>query len=313
MRVGLRPIPVGAVTRVVGMRIAMAQISSTADPSVNLRTVADNVAAAAADRADLVIFPEATMCRFGVPLTSVAESLDGPWASAVADLARQHEITVVAGMFTPDVMGGSEAGGGKTGGSEAGGGKTGGDRVRNTVLVATPDGQRQGYDKIHLYDAFGFRESDTVAAGTQPLTVEIPLADGSTATVGIVTCYDIRFPALFTELAARGAQVIAVPTSWGAGAGKLAQWQTLATARALDSATYIAAVGQAAPDDPQVIAAKAPTGIGHSQLTDPVGTVVAAYDETPQLAVYDVDLSTVPTARDQLGVLSNRRPIPRSE
>lgn len=65
--------------------------------------------------------------------------------------------------------------------------------------------------------------------------------------VGLSTCYDIRFPALYTELADRGAQLIAVCASWGAGPGKLRQWELLACARALDSTSYVAAVGQADP------------------------------------------------------------------
>ena len=68
--------------------------------------------------------------------------------------------------------------------------------------------------------------------------------------VGLTVCYDIRFPALYTELARRGAQLIAVCASWGSGPGKLEQWTLLARARALDSMSYVAAAGQADPGEP---------------------------------------------------------------
>ncbi|MFW0783264.1 carbon-nitrogen hydrolase family protein [Gordonia sp. CPCC 206044] len=264
------------------MRIGMAQITSGTDPDDNLQLVETATAEAAADGADLVVFPEATMCRFGVPLGPVAQPLDGPWASGVAEVAARHGVSVVAGMFTPD-----------------------GDRVRNTLVIARPDGSRLGYDKIHLYDAFGFTESRTVAPGTEPVTVEV-----GDVTVGVATCYDIRFPALFTELASRGAELIVVPASWGAGPGKVHQWQVLAAARALDSTAFVAAVGQAVPEDPEVRASSAPTGTGHSQLTDPFGTVVAAYDEGVQIGVHDVDIKTAEKARTTLAVLNNQRRIP---
>ncbi|MGK2319489.1 carbon-nitrogen hydrolase family protein [Gordonia rhizosphera] len=266
------------------MRIAMAQISTGTDPVSNLGLVESAAADAAAEGAELVVFPEATMCRFGVPLGPVAQPLDGPWASEVSAIAVRQGLSIVAGMFTPDD-----------------------DRVRNTLLIAQPDGTRSSYDKIHLYDAFGFTESRTVAPGTEPVTFAI-----GGVTVGVATCYDIRFPALFTELALRGAQLIVVPASWGAGPGKVHQWQVLATARALDSTAFVAAVGQAVPTDPASRGSSAPTGTGHSQLTDPFGTVVAAYDDDVHVGVHDVDPAVVEKARATLAVLDNLRPIPRA-
>ncbi|MEP9395399.1 carbon-nitrogen hydrolase family protein [Gordonia sp. VNQ95] len=262
------------------MRIAMAQINSGTDPADNLRAVADATREAAADGARLVVFPEAMMCRFGVPLGPVAQPLDGPWATGIADLAREHGLTIVAGMFTPADDG----------------------RVANTLIAAGPDGTRTGYDKIHLYDAFGFTESDTVAPGDTAVSIDV---DG--VTVGLATCYDIRFPELFTTLAAAGAQVIVVPASWGAGPGKIDQWRTLATARALDSTSYVVAVGQAEPVDEAARKAKAPTGTGHSQISDPFGSVVASYRGERHIGVHDIDLDVVTTAREQLAVLANRR------
>src|SRR5271157_6393700 len=125
------------------MRIAVAQVLSGTDPADNLQLVRDYSRRAAESGASLVVFPEATMCRFGVPLAPIAEPVDGPWADGVRRIAADAGITVVVGMFTP---------------AEGG-------RVHNTLLAVGPvgSGTDAHYDKLHLYDAFGFTESNTVA------------------------------------------------------------------------------------------------------------------------------------------------------
>lgn len=258
------------------MRIALAQITSCADPAANLATVAEYTGRAAAAGARLVVFPEATMCRFGVPLGAVAEPVDGRWADGLRRIAADAGLTVFAGMFTPSPDG----------------------RVRNTLL-ATGAGVEASYDKIHLYDAFGFTESATVAPGRQPLVVGV---DG--VGVGVTLCYDIRFPYLYTELADRGAEVIAVCASWGAGPGKLGQWTLLARARALDSGCFVAAAGQAYPG--AELAAQAPTGVGGSLVASPLGEVLAEAGPDPRLLVCDIDVASVRGVRDTVGVLRNR-------
>lgn len=260
------------------MRVALAQILSTDDSGANLALVADAVARGAAAGAGLVVLPEATMCCFGVPLAAAAEPLDGPWATRVRDLARRAGVVVVAGMFTPD-----------------------GDRVRNTLLATGP-GVDASYDKIHLFDALGFKESATVAPGSATVTVEV---DG--VRVGLTTCYDIRFPELYQRLADDGAQVIVVAASWGAGPGKRQQWELLARARALDSTSYVVACGQADPVSVGRPVGAAPTGIGHSLAVSPLGDVMDSLGAAPGLLVVDVDPAEVTAARVALPVLANRR------
>ncbi len=114
-------------------------------------------------------------------------------------------------------------------------------RVRNTLLVTGP-GIDTSYDKIHLFDAFGFAESDSVDAGTSPVAFEV-----NGTVIGLATCYDVRFPALFTANARAGAQVNIVCASWGAGEGKAEQWDLLVRARAVDSTTFVVACGQGDP------------------------------------------------------------------
>jgi predicted amidohydrolase len=261
------------------MRVAVAQILSGTDPTDNLQLVRDYTGRAAEAGATLVVFPEATMCRFGVPLAPIAEPVDGPWADGVRAIAADAGITVVAGMFTPADDG----------------------RVANTLLAegpGTPNRPDTHYDKIHLYDAFGFTESKTVAPGRGPVVITV---DG--VEVGLTICYDIRFPELFTTLARRGAQLIVVSASWAAGPGKLEQWTLLARARALDCTSYIVAAGQADPGEP--LASSAPTGVGGSLLVSPFGDVVASAGADPQLLVADLALEQVAKARETIAVLRN--------
>lgn len=262
------------------MRIALCQITSGPDPEANLAVVADYTERAAADGAELALFPEATMCCFGVPLRPVAEPVDGPWATAVAGIARQHGVTVGAGMFTPTEDG----------------------RVTNTFVLAGGGGHHS-YDKIHLFDAFGFAESATVSPGK-----DIVVVDAGTVTFGLTVCYDVRFPELYRALADKGADVMLVPASWGAGPGKREQWELLVRARALDSTSWVVACGQADPTASGITPSrKAPTGIGHSLVADPYGHVVGALDAGPGLLTVDVDTTVVESARQQIPVLANRR------
>jgi predicted amidohydrolase len=122
--------------------------------------------------------------------------------------------------------------------------------------------------------------------------------------VGLTLCYDIRFPELYVELARRGAQVITVHASWGTGEGKLEQWTLLARARALDTGSFVAAVGQAYPGDE--IAKLGPTGVGGSVVASPLGEVVDAAGADPSLLVTDIDTDTVASVRETIAVLRNR-------
>jgi predicted amidohydrolase len=274
------------------MRIALAQILSGTDPAANLQLMREYTSRAADAGAKLVVFPEATMCRFGVPLAPIAEPFDGPWAAGVRRIAADAGITVIAGMFAP----------------------SGDGRVTNTLIAAgpgTPNEPDARYDKIHLYDAFGFTESRTVAPGREPVVITV---DG--VGVGLTVCYDIRFPQLYTELAQRGAQLIAVCASWGSGPGKLEQWTLLARARALDSMSYIAAAGQADPADTLAgsgSASGAPRGVGGSLVASPFGEVVTSAGAEPQLVVADIDIDMVAKARESIAVLRNQSDFARSD
>ncbi len=175
------------------------------------------------------------------------------------------------------------------------------------TLIATGPGVDAHYDKIHLYDAFGFTESNTVAPGREPVIITVD-GDSEPVNVGLTLCYDVRFPELYVELARRGAQLITVHASWGTGPGKLEQWTLLARARAIDTTGFIAAVDQAYPGDE--IAALGPTGVGGSVVASPLGEVVESAGDDPALIVTDIDLEAGRKARETIAVMHNRTDQP---
>lgn len=262
------------------MRIALSQLTTGTDPAKNLALIEEETRRAAGAGARLVVFPEASMVCFGTSLKPVAEPLDGPWAEELRRIAAESGVVVVAGMFTPAPDG----------------------RVTNTLLATGP-GVEASYDKIHLYDAFGFAESDTVAPGERVVTIEV---DG--VRFGLATCYDVRFPELFRAHADAGAAVTLLPASWGAGPGKREQWELLVRARALDATLWVAAVDQADPEASGVaVPPKAPTGIGYSLVAGPDGSVRHSAGAGPELLLVDVDVEEVTAVREKISVLANRR------
>ena len=264
------------------MKIALAQINTTHDVSANLRKVQEHTETAADLGAQLVVFPEATMVGFGGDLAEAARSHHREWVTELQWLAAEHEVTIMVGEF---------------GLSE----KDDDARVRNLLAVYTGQGERYEYAKIHLFDAFGYDESETVQPGSEPRILTL---DG--VTVGLSVCYDVRFPQLYTALARAGAQVMIVAASWGAGEQKADQWRVLTRARALDSNAVVVAVGQADPAvSGEAVHPTAPTGVGHSLVASPFGEVLAELGGAEELRVVEIDLSMVQQAAEKLPVLAN--------
>ena len=261
------------------MKIAIGQIGTDADKTANFALVAQAVITAAMNHARLILFPEATMRAFGTGrLDEIAEPLDGPFVSALAGLAKNYNIAIVVGMFRPadqHVVSGRTI-----------------NRVYNTTVAICPDGTVVHYDKIHTYDAFGYRESDTIKPGKNLVTFTY-----NTVTFGLATCYDLRFPQQFRQLARRGADIILVPTSWADGPGKLQQRQLLIRARALDATSWVIAADQTHH------ATSHPRGVGHSAFVQPDGMITLEAGPNAQMLLYDVDPHLVHRIREKLPVI----------
>jgi predicted amidohydrolase len=261
------------------VRIALCQIPVSPDPVVNLSRARDALLAAAADGAELAVFPEATMVRFGSDLRAAAEPLDGPFCTELAAACAAAGVAAVAGVFEPSDDG----------------------RVYNTAVAFSGTGDLvASYRKLHLFDALGQRESDLVAPGD-----EVVLTSLAGATVGLQICYDIRFPELTRALAVGGASLVTVSAAWQAGLFKEEHWVTLLRARAIENTVWVAAVGQV--PDPAAKPTRAPTGVGRSMLIDPLGVVRCDLGPSAGMTVADADLALVETVRATLPSLANRR------
>lgn len=264
------------------MRVAVGQFAAGIDRSANVAACIAAIEKAAAGGADLVVLPEVSSYfdprRQDGPGPH-GQSLDGPFPQAIGGAARRHRIAVVAGMLElPDASTVAE----------------GAARDYNTLLVVTAEGELAGtYRKIHLYDAFGFRESDVYLPGpiTAPTVVEI-----AGLKVAVVTCYDLRFPEIFRWAVDAGADLIALPAAWIAGPGKEAHWTTLLAARAIENTVYVAGAGQTGP-----------VCCGQSLIIDPAGMVLAGAGQTPGVAVAEVTRGRIDEVRATNPSLANRR------
>ena len=252
------------------LRVALAQVASSRVPADNL----DRLESLDVASADLVVLPECFQREFGAPdepLGPDAEPLDGPFVEALTAKAARHGGTWVAGMLER---------------SEDP------DRPYNTLVVVDGAGLQTSYRKIHLYDSFGFKESDRLLPGPRvPHAVEV----GGTQ-VGLMTCYDLRFPELTRALSRAGADLFVVPSAWVAGPRKVHHWRTLVTARAIENVAYVAAVGQPTP-----------RYTGRSMLVDPRGDVVVEAGDHDEVVLGDVAPELLGEARAENPSLLNRR------
>ncbi|MFI6511317.1 carbon-nitrogen hydrolase family protein [Streptosporangium sp. NPDC050855] len=256
-------------------RIALCQIPVSEDPDVNLSRARDALGEAAAGGAELAVLPEATLTRYGRRIIDLAQPLDGPFVTGLAEAAREHGLSVIAGVFEP-----------------------GEGRVHNTAVAIGPSGSIEAaYRKIHLFDSFGARESELVVPGDTPVVVEL-----AGLRIGLVTCYDIRFPELTRALVDAGAEVFAVIAAWGSGPMKEEHWTTLVRARALENTTWVAAVGQA--PNPE---ARDGYGIGRSMLVDPMGVVRTDLGSSPSVQTCEIDSQITIATRNALPCLEHRR------
>jgi deaminated glutathione amidase len=253
------------------LRIRLVQRASALDPAENLAAL-DEVAAMPGET-DLVVLPEAFARDFGEPgsdLAPFAESLDGPFAKRLRQLSGGSGAAWLAGMF------------------EAADDPA---RPLNTLVLAE-DEQLTTYRKIHLYDSFGYRESDTISAGpVEPGPVKI-----HGFPVGLMTCYDLRFPELARTLVEQGAEALVVPAAWVAGDRKVEHWRTLLRARAIENTVWVIGVGQPAP-----------RYTGHSIVVAPDGDVVVEADGSPAVLEAVIDREAVADVRRTNPSLANRR------
>jgi deaminated glutathione amidase len=262
------------------MRAAAVQLNSTDDLDRNLETADRLTRAAARDGAQLVVLPE-KWPALGPPevVASGAQDLgDGPALRWATGIAKELGIDLIAGSMAI----------------------RSGERLRNTAIHAGPDGEVHAtYTKMHLFDVEvdgrTYRESDHEDAGDEPVVTDV-----AGLKLGLAVCYDLRFPALFEELAHDGARAFALPSAFTLKTTR-DHWDVLIRARAIEQQAFVIAANQTGEH---------PGGMrsgGRSMIVDPWGVVLAQAPDAEVHVVADLDLAAQERVRAALPALEHRR------
>ena len=265
------------------MKVALIQMNSGDDRAANLRQAAELIGRAVAeDRPDWVLLPECFDFLGGARADKLAAAEvmgEGPAYAAMAELAARHGVFIHAGSMLERAPGE--------------------ERLHNTTVVFGRTGREVArYRKIHMFDietpdGVSYRESASFKPGEAVVTY-----DCEGVTVGCAICYDLRFPYLFAALAAKGAQVIALPSAFTLQTGK-DHWEVLCRARAIETQTWFVAPAQCGTHR---IGSEARHTYGHSLVVDPWGHVVSRASDGPGVASARLDMGRVARLREQMPV-----------
>lgn len=259
--------------------VAVAQTAGTANFDNNLRALKNMSAEASSKGADIVVFPEALMYDFSASakqLATMAAERGQEFESTVRATAVEHEIAIVAGTYSDGQ----------------------GALARNMMIAVGADGIELGrYQKLHLYDAFNYKESDkNEPAALQPGFGELVTFDLGGFKCGLANCYDLRFPEMTRALVDQGADVLLVSAGWIAGPLKEFHWETLLKARAIENTCFVAASCQPAP-----------YSVGLSMVLDPNGVPMSVVPADKGLAIATLDTDRLASVRKILPCLEHRR------
>lgn len=258
------------------IRLALAQTTSTEDFARNLAVAESLIPQAVKGGADLLAYPEVFLYigpREGK--LAVAETLDGPTVGRFRDAARRHGILILLGSIHERSDAESE-------------------RVYNTSVLIDRDGEIAAvYRKTKLFDVdlpqLRIRESETIIPGSDPP----PVVSTDVGNLGLTICFDLRFPGIYQDLRARGAEIVFVPSNFTAPTGE-AHWSVLIRARAIENQFYVAAPAQAGQHGPRY------RSYGHTLLADPWGRVLLEANDGVGLSLADIDLETLARVRREL-------------
>lgn len=261
--------------------IALVQMRSTESKEDNLKASIDYIGEAADRKASLVCFPEFQMAFSSSKqsskdlATKVAEYVEGGnFISALCRAAKHNKINVIATIYEKN-RDRNEF------------------RVHDTAVLINHNGKIASvYRKLHLYDALGFKESSKLIQGN---IIEKPVST-VVGKVGLMICYDIRFPEMSRILTVNGAALLVAPSAWVQGIMKEEHWKTMVMARAIENGSYMIA-----PDQVGNIYS------GRSMVADPFGTVVLDMGDKQGIDIVEIDKNRVMEVRKSLPLLKNRR------
>ena len=197
------------------MKVAVVQFTASTNKEVNLKKIISFISKAASKNATLCAFPEFMMfytnsSQTSKQLAGLSETINGNFVSTIAKAAKENKIQVIGSFY-------------ETSRTK--------DRVYDTAFVIDHSGKViSTYRKIHLYDALGFNESDKMKSGSK---IAKPV-NTSIGKIGIMICYDLRFPEMSRSLAAAGSEVLVAQSAWVKGNMKEDHWITIKKTREID-------------------------------------------------------------------------------
>ena len=266
-------------------RAACIQNTATRDIAANIAWVCERIGEARSAGADFITLTETVgliePVNAQIPDACYSEAED-PGLLAFRQLARALEVTILVGSQLI---------------------KMADQRIVNRSFLLDIQGEIVArYDKLHLFDielskGEFYRESDVISAGDKAVLATTPWGK-----LGMSVCYDLRFAALYRELAQNGAQFITIPAAFTQTTGK-AHWHTMVRARAIETACYIIAPNQCGHH------ADKRRSWGHSLIVNPWGEILADGGAEPGIIYADIDLSEVDKARSKIPALKHDRPF----
>lgn len=263
------------------MKVAAIQMPTVKDKIQNIRTAGTYIEKIKAENPDFVILPEMFCCPYQTENFPVyAEKEGGPSWQAMSDYARKYHIYLIAGSMPEADDSGN---------------------VYNTSYIFDRDGKQIGkHRKAHLFDinvknGQHFKESDTLTSGDHATVFDTEFGK-----MGVMICYDIRFPEFARTMVLDGARMIFVPAAFNMTTGP-AHWELTFRARALDNQIYM--LGCAPARDTQA----GYISWGHSIVTDSWGKVMKQLDEKEGILIEEIDLDREDQIREQLPLLKHRK------
>ncbi|PSP76536.1 carbon-nitrogen hydrolase [Halobacteriales archaeon QS_1_68_20] len=269
------------------MNLTLAQIRIEAgDVDGNVDRAVEAIETAAADGADLVALPE--IFNVGYFAFDVyernAEPVGGQTHRRIADAAATHGVGVLAGSIVEDLAATA---------AETDVAVPADEGLANTSAFFDRDGTRRAvYRKHHLF-GYESAEAQMLVPGES-----LGLAEFEGFTVATTTCYDLRFPELYRDLAEAGATLVLVPSAWPYP--RVEHWQLLPRARAVENQLYVATINGFGEFDDATL-------LGRSTAYDPWGTLLASSDDDPALVTASVDPDRVAAVREEFPAWHDRR------
>jgi deaminated glutathione amidase len=261
---------------------AAIQMLAADDKAANLREARHWIRHAAAQGARVIALPEVFIWRGSKKFErEFAEPIPGPTSAAMAELARELGVYLLAGSILEEIPGGQ--------------------KVYNTSLLFDPVGKfLASYRKIHLFDVDLADGTSLRESATREFGAGVVVAETGFCKAGLSVCYDLRFPELYRGLAKEGVDLVFVPSAFTAYTGQ-AHWETLLRARAIENQVYIVAPDQFGQS------AKSFETHGHSMIVDPWGKILAELPDGPGVITAEIDLDYLARVRAELPALKHRR------